>query len=84
MADAVRSCGRGIGVARQSRPVNVVAIAGLNLSDDPVVRGGPIAPSDFVVAGSFFLLREVELAAAKVEHVAEIREAGGSAARLQA
>ena len=28
-----------------------------------------MAPSDFVVAGSYFLLREVEPAAAKVEHV---------------
>ena len=56
-------------MARQSLPIDVIAVAGLELTDEPIVAGGPVAPTDFVVAGTFFLLREIELAAAKVEHV---------------
>ena len=66
---AIRSCDRDVGTSRQSKPVDVVAVAGLGLDDSPVVPGGPVAPADFVVAGSFFLLREIELAAARTGHV---------------
>ena len=67
--EAIRSCNRGAGISRQSKPLDAVAVAALDLPDDPLVSGGPIAPADFVVAGCFFLLREVELAAAKAGHV---------------
>ena len=45
------------------------AILALALGTDPLVPHGPIAPVDFIVAGSFFLLREVELAAAQYSHI---------------
>ena len=69
MREAIRSCCRGVGTSRQSQPIDAVAIASLGLPDDPLSPGGPIAPADFAVAGIFFLLREVELAAALFKHV---------------
>ena len=60
---------RDVGASRQSEPLDAIAVAGLDLKDDPLVGGGPVAPVDFAVAGTFFLLREIELAAARVEHV---------------
>ena len=52
-----------------SRPLDAVAVAGPALTDAPLVPNGPVAPADFVVAGVFFLLREVELAATLVWYV---------------
>ena len=69
MKDAIRSCNRGAGTSRQSQPLDVGRVAGLGLPDEPVVDSGPVAPADFVTAGSFFLLREIELAAARQWHV---------------
>ena len=69
MRDAIRSCSRGTGIARQSRPIDAVAVAGLGVSDDPLVANGPVAPADFVVAGVFFMLREIELVSALFCHV---------------
>ena len=65
MKDAIRSCNRGAGTSRQSQPLDVVKVAELGLSDSPLVASGPVAPADFVLTGSFFLPREVELAAAR-------------------
>ena len=67
--DAVRSVNRGVGIARQSKPLDTLAVAGLCLPDAPLVTGGPVAPGDFVVAGTFFMLREVEITSARYEHV---------------
>ena len=69
VTDTIRSVGRGAGASRQSKPIDAVRVAGLGLSGAPLCPGGAIAPSDCIVAGSFFLLREIELAAARVEHV---------------
>ena len=69
MRDAIRSCERGAGVSRQSKPLDAIAVANLDLPDTPLVTGGPVAPADFAIAGCFFLLREVELASARAEHV---------------
>ena len=49
--------------------LDTIAVAGLDLGDAPLISGGPVAPVDFAVAGTFFLLREIELAAARVGHV---------------
>ena len=68
-ADACRSCARGTGTSRQSKPLDAIGVAGLQIGDAPLVVGGPVAPRDFAVAGCFFLLREVELAAAMASHV---------------
>ena len=69
LRSAIRSCGRGVGSSRQSKPLDPVAVAALELPDTPLNVNGPVAPSDFAVAGCFFLTREVELAAARVAHI---------------
>ena len=69
MKDAIRSCPRGIGASRQSKPLDAVAVAGLGLPETPLVPAGPVAPMDFAVAGTFFMLREIELGAALCKHV---------------
>ena len=56
-------------MARQSLPLDTLAVSGLMLSDDPLVPGGPMAPIDWAVCGTFWMLREIELAAAKVGDV---------------
>ena len=68
MADAIRSCGRDIGAARQSRPIVPVAVAGWACRTLQWFGGGSEAPVGFVVAGLVSLLRDIELAAARVEH----------------
>ena len=55
--------------SRQSQPLDSVAVAALDLADEPLVPAGPVAPSDFVVAGTFFMLREIELTSALTKHV---------------
>ena len=67
--DAVRSVQRGRGAARQSEPLDVVAVPDLGLPDDPLVPTGPYAPADAVISGAYFMLREIELSAAMYSHV---------------
>ena len=57
LTGAIRSVNRGVGVSRQSEPLDAIAVAKLELSEQPLVAGGPVAPVDFAVAGTFFLLR---------------------------
>ena len=67
--ECMRSVGRGAGAARQSSPLDVLVLATLGLGCDPVVETGPLAPVDCVIAGTLFLLREIELLAARRSHV---------------
>ena len=69
MKDAIRSCTRGVGVSRQSKPLNAVAVAELQIDDTALVTAGPVGPKDFAVAGCFFMLREVEISSALAKHV---------------
>ena len=64
-----RSVQRGIGPARQSRPLSMAKLLALNSSEEPLVEGGPIWPVRALLLGSIFLLREVELAAATTGHI---------------
>ena len=67
--DAIRSVLRGVGKVRQSTPLDPVSVFRLRLPESPLCPRGPSAPCDFAVAGTLFLLREIELSAAKVGHV---------------
>eukprot|EP00971_Amphidinium_carterae_P044750 880377-Amphidinium_carterae.1 len=62
---AKRSAERGIGPARQSALLPLQLLADVEVADDALCEGVPIAGWPFILVGSFFLLREVELAAAK-------------------
>ena len=65
----MRTVGRGAGAARQSSPLDVLLLASLGLPCDPVIEGVPLAPVDCVIAGTLFLLREIELLAARRCHI---------------
>ena len=75
-------------MSRQSLPLDPLRVASLELGDEPLVAGGPLAPTDFCTVGVFFLLREAEIAAARYEHLAfsdrcpSSHGAGGSASLL--
>ena len=67
--DSIRSVNRGAGTSRQSQPLDATKVAELDLCDEPAVEAGPIAPTDWCTVGCFFLLREIEISAARTGHV---------------
>lgn len=67
--ETIRSVGRGAGAARQSLPVDLMAIAKLCISDEPVVNDGPLGPCDLVTIGCMLLMREIELSAAEASSI---------------
>ena len=67
--DVCRAVNRGVGTSRQSQPIDPLRAASLDLDDSPLVTGGPLAPMDFCSVGIFFLLREIEIAAARLSHL---------------
>ena len=69
MKAGARSVVRGKGPAKQSFPVDLFKCQKLGVIDHPVVEGGPLGPTDLVVAGAFFMTRELEVACAKCGHV---------------
>ena len=69
LKDTRRSVTRGAGGARQSCPVDAEKVWALHLDDDPISPGGPVGPADFVIAGAFFLTREIEIAAADMGNI---------------
>ena len=76
--DCVRSCVRGLGGATKALALPFDKFGELDLeSDEPWTSGGPIGPSCALVAGAWFLMREVELSttrAALVKLVGEKEE----------
>jgi hypothetical protein len=59
--DATRSCVRGLGGPVKARPLPFERLAELPVGEDPWITGGPVGPGNAVVAGSWFLTREIEL-----------------------
>ena len=55
-----RSVTRGIGPSSQCRSFDVGEVCSLDLGASPLVDKGPIGPGNLLVAGSFFMLREIE------------------------
>ena len=60
---------RGAGPPRQSEPLNFDLVASLELGWDPIVPGGPLNSHAVAVLSTFFLLREIEGAAANINHL---------------
>ena len=73
--DAVRSCQRGLGGPQRALPLPFDKLDLLPGGVDPWTGGGPVAPRNLVVLGSWFMLREVEAANARVGDVTvDVRE----------
>ena len=64
-----RSVTRGQGPPRQSAPLDVDAFAKLDLGMVPLAAGGPVNPGGMALLGSAFLLREIEVAYARLSHL---------------
>ena len=60
--DAARSCARGLGGPIRASPLPLDRLHLLSGSRAPWVAGGPCSPRNAIVVGSWWLLREVELA----------------------
>ena len=68
---ASRSVLRGVGSARQSQPFDVLKAIDVLGQEGAVTlaAGAPMGFKNLVIIGTFFIMREVELAFAKVSHV---------------
>ena len=62
LKDAIRSCERGQGAARQALPLPMERLHLLPGDRKPWSVGGPLCPRTCVVAGTWFLCREAEFA----------------------
>ena len=67
--DAARSCGRGLGAPVRATPLPLLQLHRLSSSRSPWAPGGPCSPRNAVVAGSWWMLREVELATVRARLV---------------
>ena len=63
--DVVRSCLRGIGGPTKPLALPMARLAELPVGDEPWNLGGPVGPADAIVAGSWFLTREIELSTSR-------------------
>ena len=66
---AGRSARRGLGPARHSAALPLNRIGELPSGDEPWHPLGPLRPRACILIGSFWLLRELEIAGAQVRHV---------------
>ena len=66
---ARRACTRGLGPARRTAPFPVDKIRLLPDVLQPFCESGPAWPRRALFAGSWWLTREIELAAAQVDHI---------------
>ena len=68
--DVVRSCKRGMGAPTKALGLPLMRLGALDVSTDtPWVAGGPVGPACAIIAGSWFLAREVELATTRAKLV---------------
>ena len=65
IADYSRSCIRGLGGPVKAAPLPMENLASLPASHTPVCPTGPLGPRNFVVVGTWWLTREVELSTAR-------------------
>ena len=60
--DVIRSCRRGVGGPVKALALPLMRLGELDIDlDDPWVAGGPVGPAAAIIAGAWFLTREVEL-----------------------
>ena len=67
--DAARSCARGLGGPVRATPLPLDRLHLLGGSRAPWIPGGPCSPRNAIVTGSWWLLREVELATVRASLV---------------
>ena len=67
--DANRSCVRGLGGPVRARALPLDRLSSLPGGPQPWCEGGPIHPRNAIVAGAWFLTREVELSTARAAMV---------------
>ena len=67
--DAVRSCERGQGAPKQAAALPLERLHLLPTEDSPWVEGGPVGPAQAIVAGAWWLTREIELSCTRAVHV---------------
>ena len=68
--DVVRSCQRGAGAPTKALGLPLLRLFELDVSiDAPWVAGGPVGPACAVIAGAWFMAREVELATTRASLV---------------
>merc|ERR1712086_491190 len=68
--DVVRSCKRGMGAPTKALGLPLLQLGMLDVrTDDPWVAGGPVGPACAIIAGPWFLTREVELATTRARLV---------------
>ena len=65
--DVLASTQRGIGPAHQCAELEVLAVHGLGLGMEPLVRDGPVAPGAWYMLICFHMMRGAEAAAANVQ-----------------
>ena len=81
LADLVRSCERGVGAPVKALPLPLMRLHELDpLLDAPWVPGGPVGPACAMIAGAWFLTREVELSTTRAALVSLERGSDGSEA----
>ena len=67
---ATASVTRGLGVARQSTPFNLLqALAAVRADKVSLPDSAPMGWKNLLVVATFFIMREIEVANARVEHV---------------
>ena len=68
--DCLRSCQRGLGGAVKALGLPFERLGELDINEEgPWCAGGPVGPAAAIVAGSWFLTREVELSTTRAELV---------------
>ena len=69
LADAARSCRRGLGPATSAKPLDFEGLGSLPITPEPWRPHGPLGPAAAMVVGAWWLLRETEAANLRAAHV---------------
>ena len=69
LRDVGRSCARGMGAPSRSISLPLDRLGELPDEDEPWTKGGPVGPKCATIAGSMFLMREVELSCSRASSV---------------
>ena len=75
--DYTRSCERGQGAPARARPLPFHRLHLLPPGRQPWCVGGPLAPRNAIVAGAWFLTREVELSTSRARLVELVKGSNG-------
>ena len=78
MSDFVRSCERGMGAPVKASALPLLRLHELDLTADaPWAPGGPVGPACAMVAGAWFLTREIELSTSRAALVSLEKDSEG-------